>query len=69
MDELRRDECAITRLTRAERGALMGLAALERVKISEAIRLALREAAKARGLWPPAAPSTQPTAAGEGVRA
>jgi len=54
-----------------ERRMVAALASLERVKLSEAVRLALREAAKARGLWPPApavAALEDQRAAGEAVR-
>lgn len=45
-----------TRINEAERAALVALAELEGVNLSEVVRMALREAAKARGLWPPKQP-------------
>lgn len=39
------------RVNEAEKRALEAIAQLEQVKISEAIRLVIREAAKIRGLW------------------
>jgi len=47
-----------TRLGAEEREALERLCAYEAMRLSETMRMALREAAKARGLWP-----TQPTPA------
>lgn len=47
-----RSETAFTRLTPFEKGVLRHLAEHERLNESEAIRLAIREAIKARGLWP-----------------
>jgi len=42
-----------SRVNADERIALEQLAELERMKLSEALRLAIREACKSRGLWPP----------------
>ena len=43
-----------TRCTANEREALLALARAAKVKRSEALRSAVREAAAARGLWPAA---------------
>ncbi len=40
------------RVNPEERKAVEALCAYESVKLSEALRIALREACKARGLWP-----------------
>lgn len=40
------------RLSKAERRLWEKLASVERVSLSEAVRIALREAGKSRGLWP-----------------
>ena len=42
-----------SRVNAAEAAALAALCKYESINKSEAIRLALREAAKKRGLWPP----------------
>lgn len=41
------------RISDAEEMLIRHLARIERVGISEAVRLALREEGKRRGLWPP----------------
>ena len=47
-----RSQTAFARLTPFEKEVLRRLAEHERLNESEAIRLAIREAIKARGLWP-----------------
>lgn len=47
-----RTETAYARLTPFEKELLRRLRARERMNESEAIRLAIREATKVRGLWP-----------------
>jgi len=47
------------RLSSQERELLEQIAAAEAVKPSEAVRLAIREAARARGLWPRVAKEEQ----------
>ena len=51
MKQLIRQRYAV-RLSPLERELLEQIAAAEAVKPSEAARLAIREAARARGLWP-----------------
>jgi len=41
------------RVNDPERNALQRLAKLEAMTLSEAVRLAVRESCKARGIWPP----------------
>lgn len=41
------------RVCQDERSALERLAEVERLNLSAALRLAIREACRARGLWPP----------------
>jgi hypothetical protein len=47
-----RTETAYARLTKFEKALLRRLQAREAMNEAEAIRLTIREAAKARGLWP-----------------
>lgn len=61
-----RDEFIGFRVGADERRVAVALARVERVRLSEALRLALREAAQRRGLWPL---PTQPAQTGEGGRA
>ncbi len=48
----KRPEKVFSRLSPFERELLRRLQERERLNVSEAIRLAIREAARARGLWP-----------------
>ena len=50
-----RTETAYARLTPFEKELLRRIQDRERLNESEAIRLAIREAARARGLWPESA--------------
>jgi DNA invertase Pin-like site-specific DNA recombinase len=52
MESLARTKYVTFRLGSAELHCLVALQRAERVRRSEAVRLAIREAAKARGLWP-----------------
>jgi len=52
MNENNRATYVHGRVSEAERELWERLADVERVNLSEAIRIALREAGKSRGLWP-----------------
>ena len=49
------------KVTPAERGALERIARIEQLNLSEAQRLAIREAARRRGVWPDASAFDRPT--------
>jgi len=60
------------KVTPTERGALEKIAMIEQLNLSEAQRLAIREAAKRRGVWPDAAAfdsTDTPDSDGGGVEA
>jgi hypothetical protein len=52
MPELTKDRVRFVRLSAFEDRLLHSVMAHERVNISDALRLGIREAAKSRGLWP-----------------
>lgn len=53
MEDLRREVIIRVRVSEAEAEALEQLGLTERMTRSEVVRLAVREAARFRGLWPP----------------